>query len=191
MSKTLYRVTHADLEIRGGDGRTVAGIAVPYDDPAEIREDYGSRYGTFTEVFRRGVFAKTIEERGPAKVKFLLNHEYRKLPLGIATLLREDAEGLYAEFRVSKTTEGDDALESIRDGAVDGLSIGFQPVKDRWNKEKSAVERLEAKLLEVSATPWPTYENAAIAAVRADGSHLGIPQAAALARLRIMELKSK
>lgn len=186
MSGIIYRATHADLEIRG-DGRTVAGIAVPYDDPVEIREIYG----TFTEVFRRGVFKKTITERGPAKVKFLLNHDHMKLPLGRAVLLREDTAGLYAEFRVSKTTEGDDALESIRDGAVDGLSVGFEPVKDRWNEKKTSVERLEAKLHEVSATPWPAYEKAAVVGVRSDGSQPPLSQNVALARLKLLQVESQ
>jgi hypothetical protein len=51
MSETLYRVTPADLEIRG-DGRTVAGIAVPFDEPTPIRDSFGG----YTEVFRRGAF---------------------------------------------------------------------------------------------------------------------------------------
>ena len=185
MAEKLYRVSHADLEVRSdGDGRTVAGIAVPYDDPVEIR----TGLSTFTEVFRRGAFAKTISERGPAKVKFLLSHDTRKLPLGRAVELREDAAGLFAEFRVSKTTEGDDALESIRDGALDALSIGFEPVKDRWNKTRDFVERLEAKLFEVSATPFPAYENAAIVGVRADGSPFGLARSAAQARIRLLEV---
>ncbi len=48
MSERLYGVSRTDLRIRGGDGRTISGIAVPYDEPTEIFEA-GGRY---TEVFR-------------------------------------------------------------------------------------------------------------------------------------------
>lgn len=157
----INRAHQADLEVRG-DGRTVVGIAVPFDSPTHIRD----ASGTYTEVFRRGAFAKTIRERGD-RVKFLAQHDRRSLPLGRASLLREDATGLYGEFRVSKTAAGDEALELIRDGALDAFSIGFRPVKDRWNGDRSHVERAEAGLDEVSAVAFPAYDGAAIAGVRA------------------------
>lgn len=156
----LNRAHQADLEIRG-DGRTVVGIAVPFDAPTPIRDASGS----YTELFRRGAFAKTISERGD-RVKFLAQHDRRAMPLGRATLLREDAAGLYAEFRVSQTRDGDDALALIRDGALDALSIGFRPVKDVWNRDRSMVERTEARLDEVSAVSFPAYDGALIAGVR-------------------------
>ncbi len=156
----LNRAHQADLEIRG-DGRTVVGIAVPFDAPTSIRDASGS----YMEVFRRGAFAKTIRERGD-RVKFLAQHDRRAMPLGRATLLREDATGLYAEFRVSQTRDGDDALALIRDGALDALSIGFRPVKDVWNRDRSMVERTEAALDEVSAVSFPAYDTALISGVR-------------------------
>ena len=64
MPERLCRASPVDLELRG-DGRTVVGIAMPFDQPTEIRED-GQ---TYTEVFRRGSFTKTIAERGPQGVK--------------------------------------------------------------------------------------------------------------------------
>jgi HK97 family phage prohead protease len=157
----LNRAHQADLEIRG-DGRTVVGIAVPYDTPTLIRDHTGS----YNELFRRGSFAKTITERGD-RVKFLAQHDRRSMPLGRATLLREDAAGLYGEFRVSATQAGDEALELIRDGALDGLSIGFRPIQQKRSKDGTMVERTEAGLDEVSAVTFPAYDGAVIAGVRA------------------------
>jgi len=117
-------------------------------------------------VFKRGAFAKTIDDRGD-RVKFLAQHDRRSMPLGRATLLREDATGLYGEFRVSNTAAGDEALELIRDGALDAFSVGFRPVRDRWNADRSMVERTEARLDEVSAVAFPAYDGALIAGVRA------------------------
>lgn len=160
MSEILRHDFRGDLEIRG-DGRTVVGLAVPYDTPTVIREN-GVVYD---EVFRHGAFAQTIEQRAE-RVKFLLNHNRQALPLGRALSLREDAAGLVGEFRVSATRAGDEALELIRDGALDGLSVGFVPVKDRGTPESGFVERLESKLIEVSGVAFPAYEGALIAGVR-------------------------
>jgi len=174
----------ADLEIRGGDGRTVVGIAVPFDQPTEIRE-LGRSY---REVFRRGAFARTIAERGPSRVKFLALHDFRKLPLGRAEVLTEDAGGLYGEFRVSKTRDGDEALELIRDGALDGLSVGFEPVQsgDKWNRSENMLERIEVKLREVSAVWASTYRGAVISAVRSEAIPPHLSAEAAAARLRLL-----
>ena len=179
MAERLNRAHPADLEVRG-DGRTVVGIAVPFDAPAQIRDAAGN----YSEVFRRGAFARTIAERGD-RVKFLAQHERRSLPLGRARVLREDATGLYAEFRVSKTTAGDEALELIRDGALDALSIGFRPLRDRWSADRSSVDRLEVRLDEVSAVAFPAYDGALIAAVRSDLPH--ISHEAARRRLALLE----
>lgn len=161
MADWLTRANRTDLEIRG-DGRTVVGIAMPWDEPTEIREAMGG----YTEVFRRGAFARTIAERGPEKVKFLAKHDHQALPLGRAHVLREDAAGLYVELRASKTAQADDVLELIRDQALDGLSIGFAPDKDRWTRDRSAVERLSVRLAEISAVDFAAYSGAVVTGVR-------------------------
>lgn len=150
----------ADLEVRG-DGRNVYGLCVPYDSPTMIREN-GTSY---EEVFRMGAFARTIEER-MSRVKFLVNHNRGALPLGPAQMLREDPAGLVGEFRVSKTAAGDEALELIRDGALDAFSVGFAPIVDRGTPTQGLVERIEAKLIEVSAVAFPAYDLATIGGVR-------------------------
>ena len=153
-------IAPVELEIRG-DGRTVAGIAVPFDTPAEIRDGPGS----FVEVFRKGAFEKTIAERGD-RVKALAQHDSRSLPLGRVTKLREDSAGLYAELRMSKTRDADEVLELVKDGALDSFSFGFNPVRDRWSPDGSHVERLEVGLREVSLVAFPAYESARVLAVR-------------------------
>jgi HK97 family phage prohead protease len=163
MSEILHRAFASELELRsGGDGRTVSGIAVPFNQPAQV--------GRFTETFARGSFGRTIAERGPERVKFFAQHGHQvgKLPIGRATMLREDSAGLYAELRVSETRDGDEALALIRDGALDSFSIGFKPVDDEWNQYRSAVTRREVALFEVSAVSMPVYETALIEAVRSD-----------------------
>jgi uncharacterized protein len=163
MADWLTRTTEADLELRG-DGRTVVGIAMPFDVEAEITDAVGH----YTEVFRRGAFARTIKERGPKAVKFYAQHQHQLLPLGRASVLREDANGLYAELRASKTAQADEVLELIRDGAVDALSIGFRSDKgtDKWNASRTHVERLSVRLHEISAVAFPAFADAVISGIR-------------------------
>jgi HK97 family phage prohead protease len=182
MPSLITRTHTADLEVRSsGDGRTVHGIAVPFDAPTEIADAYGH----YVEMFRRGSFTKTIAERG-SRVKFLTLHDRGRLPVGRAVLLREDAAGLYAELRVSQTQAGDELLALIGDGAVDALSVGFIPVQDRWSKDKTQVERVEVALREISAVTEPAYAAALIGGVRSNT--LTISADAAARRLRLLEM---
>lgn len=166
----------ADLEVRSeGDGRTVAGIAAPFD---QVTHAPG-----FAEVIRRGAFARTIRERGQ-RVKFLALHDGESLPLGRATTLREDAAGLFAEFRVSRTTRGDEVLELIKDGALDALSIGFAAIEERM--VKGVRELHEVRLFEVSAVNFGAYEGARILATRAEVAPPPTPTALLRRRLRLL-----
>jgi HK97 family phage prohead protease len=177
MTETLVRSHAVDLEVRG-DGRTIVGIAVPFNQPTPIRDMHGS----YDEVFRRGAFARTIAEGGARRVKVLANHRSSELPLGRAELLREDTNGLYAELRISATDAGDEVLTLVRDGALDALSISFSPV--RSNKTRAGlVERLEARLREISVVGFPAYVGAAITGVRAEASTPLLTPEAAILRL--------
>lgn len=160
MTESLSRAFTGDIEVRADStGRTVTGIVVPFDRTARV-SDGGPSYD---EAFQRGAFAKTIAERG-AKVKLLSQHNARTNPLGRATLLREDAAGLYGEFSVSRTQAGDEALELIRDGALDSFSVGFAPIKHE--KRNGVVWRTEVALREASLVTFPAYSDALVSGLR-------------------------
>jgi hypothetical protein len=146
----------ATLEIRSeGDGRTIVGIAVPYDVEQRISSN-------LVEVFRKGVFRDVT--RAANRVKLLFQHK-TDAPIGRAIMLEERDGGLYGEFRISKTEAGDEALELIRDGVLSNLSVGFQPLKDE--KRAGVVNRIKAHLAEVSLVTFGAYGDAAnIVAVR-------------------------
>lgn len=158
------RFAPADLSIRS-DGRTVHGVLVPYDSPAQITEPTGS----YTERFAFGAFSDLVGNRAQVgRIKLLSQHQRRENPLGRAVELTEDRTGLVGAFRVSKTTAGDEAIELVRDGALDSFSIGFEPVKggDDWNRTRTEVVRRKAKLREVSLVTFPAYAGAQVAGVR-------------------------
>jgi hypothetical protein len=147
------RTSPIALELRE-DGRTLAGRVMPYNVEARI--------GSYTETFRPGAFSDAV----PAQVPLLAVHDREQLPIGRALTLTDGPTGLDAELRVSKTTLGDEVLELVRDGAATGLSVGFQPVEDAWNATRSRVERIRARLVEISITAFPAYADARILAVR-------------------------
>jgi len=152
-----------NLELRANsDGRTIFGIAVPYNKEQRITS-------TMIEVFRKGVFSEVI--KAPHRVKLLRGHGENNV-LGRATLLRETDEGLYAEFKISKTREGDEALELVKDGALDQLSVGFMPIKNK-KRTDGVMERLKAHLAEVSLVTFGAYgELASVTGMREGQPHL-------------------
>lgn len=155
----LHRSFGFELEVRA-DGRTLAGVAVPFHETVALPN--GER-----ERFLPGSFTRTIHERGD-RIKLLANHDWQSNPIGKVTSLIEDARvGLLIEARVSKTSAGDEALALIRDGAIDSFSVGFFRVRTGTGTD-GAVEVQEAKLYEVSAVAFPAYESARIAAVRSE-----------------------
>jgi HK97 family phage prohead protease len=184
-SEHLTRCFAGPIELRADcDGRTVFGLAVPYGSSADIP---GGPYGeTFRETFRAGAFAKSIAERGPAKTKLLAQHgRGGHLPVGRATALREDPSGLIIEGRISETPTGDEVLQLIRDGVLDSFSVGFDPIVDSWSADRTSVERVEARLREVSLTPFPAYADALVGGVRDSGRSLS-PEAVRR-RLELLE----
>ncbi|OBK82137.1 hypothetical protein A5649_09790 [Mycolicibacter heraklionensis] len=156
MTQILYRTA----ELTPGDGRTVYGLAVPFGQVATVSDAGGRPY---REMFERGSFRRTIAERGN-KVRLLIGHDHRRLPIGKATALEERADGLYCEFYVSRTSAGDDALIAVRDGLAGGFSVGFAGIREHWDGD--VLVRTEVALREVSVTEFPAYSGAAISGVR-------------------------
>lgn len=152
-----------ELEIKkGGDGRTIYGIAVPYNAPTRINE-------SLIEEFIRGAFNDQIN--APQRVKYAREHLLLGGTLiGALSHMRDDAAGLYTEMRVSKTPTGDETLELVKDGALPELSIWFN---ERQNRRASGgvVQRVKAHLNEVASVLRGAYGDLATAAgVRSAGA---------------------
>lgn len=163
--EVLYRAYTPDLEVlpraRGGDGRTVVGIAVPYGVSQRID-------ATLVERFARGAFAAQL--RASARVMFARDHQaHGGSIIGRAAVLRDDAAGLYGEFRVSATATGDETLELIRDGVLDELSIGFREGQNRRLPD-GTVERVTAHLTEVAVVAEGAYGRGALVSGLRTGS---------------------
>lgn len=165
----LKREFSADLAVRSdSEGRTIHGIIVPFGQVARV-SDGGPAYD---ETFQAGAFSKAINEGTAARVKLMTMHDYSKLPIGRAVLLREDSAGLYGEFKVADTQAGNEALALVRDGALDSFSIGFRPVKHV--KRGAVTVRTEVAIREASLVTFPAYPAALVGGVRFTPEELGL-----------------
>lgn len=157
----MYRAFTPDLEVvKGGDGRTIQGIAVPYGQVQRID-------ATLTEEFVRGAFDHQLA--AIHRVGFYRGHSNQGGALiGRQTSARDDAAGLYGEWRVSKTPAGDETLELVKDGALSQLSIGFRAAAGGSRMTGNRVtQRTKAHLFETAIVPEGAYgEGAAITGVR-------------------------
>ena len=88
-------------------------------------------------------------------VKMLRQHDTSE-PVGVWTRLIEDRKGLLAEGRlILDTQKGRETYALLKAGAMNGLSIGFKTVSDRFDQKKRVrlIEKLE--LWEVSLVTFP------------------------------------
>lgn len=157
MTDFASRPVH-DMQLRsGGDGRTLSGLLVPFDTPTVINP-------SLTEMFVRGTFAKQV--RAPGRIPLAMNH----IPLGGEIIgkvlsLREDTAGLYGEARISDTRAGNDAMELLRDGAMDSLSIGFVEGQNQYRD--GVTTRRTATMTELAIVNRPAYPQARVQSLRA------------------------
>jgi len=107
------------------------------------------------DVIERGAFARSLAKGGVSGVRMLWQHDAAE-PIGVWTAIREDARGLYVEGRLAKgVARARDALELMRGGGLDGLSIGFRTVKARKDARTGLRHIIEADLWEISVVPFP------------------------------------
>jgi len=133
--------------------RTIRGLVVPY---GEIATNGGQQW-TFTSG------SLTWD-----KVKLLNGHDWNQV-LGIAELTETD-EGIEMAAKVARGPRGDEVLELAAMGAIDGLSMGL--AQDVKATRKGSVNHVTAATIrEVSTTPIPAFENAAIRSVAASADH--------------------
>ncbi len=165
MSNKEIRYLQAEqIEIRSGaegeETRTVIGYVVKFNQRSRLI------WGEFYEKVAKGAFARSLQEN---VIKAFWNHRY-DFVLGSTknqTLrLWEDDIGLRFELDLPNNTWGNDALESIRRGDVDGVSFGFNARKDAWTflSEEDVYERtlVDVNLFEVSPTPFPAYPDSEV-----------------------------
>ncbi len=110
------------MEIRRADAATrpITGRLVPYDEVSLLTPH---RKG---ERIQRGAFASDVQVKSGSLPMFVEHgHSRHEPPVGRSMWLRQQSDGLYGAFRISRTVGGDEALTRAVDGSAVGLSIGF------------------------------------------------------------------
>jgi HK97 family phage prohead protease len=151
----------AVTEIRWTGGRTLYGVAAPFDRPADIG-------GMFTETIARGAFTATLAKH--SDILALANHRSDQL-LGrtrSGTLrLSETAAGLEYSLELPATSVGDDVLALAQRGDLGGMSIGFVADAESWsemNSRQPSRTLRAVSLHEVSViSGHPAYDGTSIA----------------------------
>lgn len=145
-------------------------------------EGYASLFGVVDlgrDRVERGAFAKSLARRGARGVRFLFQHDPAE-PIGAWDAIAEDARGLRVAGRLNMAVARAREVHALlRQGALDGLSIGFRAV--RSVRGAGGVRRLvEIDLWEVSVVTFPMLPEARVAAVKRGA--IGRPAPAVLSR---------
>ena len=112
-----------------------------------------------------GAFHDTLAARGN-QVKLLWQHDMGE-PIGRIENIMEDENGLYVQGRLMlDITRAKEAYSLMQEGVVQGMSIGYSPVRYRIDPD-TGVRLLEAvDLYEVSLVTFPANEAAQITVVK-------------------------
>ena len=134
-------------------------------------EGYASLFGTVDlgrDTVEPGAFARSLEKRGTRAVRMLYQHDPSE-PVGAWLVLKEDRRGLYVRGRLTlSSARGREVHALMRDGALDGLSIGFRTVRARTDARTGVRRLLELDLWEISIVTFPMLPGARVEAVKGD-----------------------
>lgn len=148
------------FEVRGvGDAGTFSG----YGSVFGVRDSYG-------DVVEPGAFKASLAawaKRGRLPA-MLWQHDTRQ-PIGVWTSMREDAHGLAVEGRI--LVEAGDlerrAHAHLKAGSISGLSIGYMPRVEEFDKAANVNRVKQVDLYETSLVTFPANPDAQVDAVKA------------------------
>jgi HK97 family phage prohead protease len=134
--------------------KTITGIAVPWAPVSATVMD-----GTKVS-FARGAF--DLDMKAP---KLLENHDMSQLR-GVVSSLADMPEGLGFTATFAKTGAAADAIELVKAGAYDSVSVGAVPTKFKYDKNGVMVVS-KADLVEISLVAQPAFKDAVITEIAA------------------------
>ncbi len=147
------RLTFSNDITCNAEERTITGKIVPFGN--EIGYTSAGKV-----VFEKG----SIEIPNSPKPKLLLEHDAKK-PLGRMVSYEETDEGIFATFKVSSTTRGNDALIEASEQLRSGLSVGVEVIDSK--REGSVIKVLASKLYETSLVQAAAFKSAEVLSVAA------------------------
>lgn len=164
-----------DLVVRSeGDGRTVDAYAAVFGQPTEISDQYGHYYETIDRTAFDGVLKRNV------KPAVFFNHgrdiygnpsDKWSAPVAVHRSASADGRGLRVSSWYVNTPAGDEALELMRAGAVDGFSFSGKPNRSRKiaaarGEDLPTIVRQELGLAEYGPAIFRAYADARVLAMR-------------------------
>ena len=110
--------------------------------------------------------AGSIEINDPSKIKLLSQHDMKK-PVGRMLSATVRPDGIYATFKLSRSTGGNDALIQAQEGLVSGLSVGAEVISSKPSRDGHIVVS-SARLKEVSLVTEPAFKSAQVLEIAAE-----------------------
>lgn len=138
------------------DRREISGKIVPMGTGEIGQTNMGG------VVFEAG----SIEIADPTKIKLLSQHDMKK-PVGRMISAETRADGIYATFKLSRSSGGNDALVMAQEGLVSGLSVGAEVIASKPSRDGHIVVTA-AKLKEVSLVTEPAFKSAQVLEIAAE-----------------------
>ena len=133
--------------------RTISGKIVPFGN--EVGYTSAGKV-----IFEKG----SIEIPESPKPKLLLEHDAKK-PIGRMIGYQEREDGIYATFKVTNTTRGNDALIEASEQLRSGLSVGVEVTDGK--REKDIYRVLSSKMVETSLVQAAAFKSAEVLSVAA------------------------
>ena len=138
-----------------GDGGKFEGYASLFDI-ADLGKD----------VVMRGAFTQSLTRRGARGVKLLWQHSASE-PIGAWLSLEEDSRGLKVRGKLNLAVERAREVHALmRDGSVDGLSIGYRTEKAMRDRKSGLRHLQKLDLWEISVVTFPMLPQARVSAVK-------------------------
>ena len=154
----MIRLNVSDLSVDASapdqpPARTITGLAVPWN--VTTTDSLGTRV-----MFEKG----SLPEDGRAP-KLVESHDLSQVR-GLVTERVSTDQGMMFTARIASTRAGDDALELLKMGALDAVSVGVEPTKYKFDKD-GTMRVQSAAWHELSLVAVPAYDAARIASVNA------------------------
>lgn len=143
-----------------GDGLSLTGYITVFNQVERIRDWLGE----YDEQIAPEAFDRTLEQRGPERVRMQFDHGFDflfgELPIGTWHEMTPDETGLYGTGRLLDTWHTVPIRAAIESGAVSGMSFRFQVKREEWDTNGDVDLRTitELSLLEAGPVVWPAYE---------------------------------
>ena len=158
METKTTEIANVELKLNS-DGRTFEGYASVFNGV----DSYG-------DTILPGAYKEVLSER-KNPIKMFFNHNSYQLPIGKWEDIAEDSKGLHVK---GKLTPGlalsEDVYAALKDGTLDGLSIGYSMVGGKYSipeEGKRIIEKI-GKLYEISVVTFPADKAAVISGVKTD-----------------------